>query len=74
MTNYLPQRNNIKDKAMKKYIEIVEREKEEVIKRLDVSDKSDRMIDRIESGININLNHDHFYTNQIESEVELPII
>jgi len=32
----------------------------EVIKRIDVSDKPDKLIDSIESGININLNHNEY--------------
>jgi len=57
---------------MKKYIEITAFEGNKVSRRIDVSDKGERGIDRIERGININLNHNEFYTNIVESEVELP--
>ena len=57
---------------MYKYLEVVD-DRNAVVKRLDVSDKSERSIERIENGININLNHSK-YTTQINiSEVELSI-
>ena len=59
---------------MKKYIEIIERETKKVEKRFDVSDKSERSIDRIELGMNINLNHTEYHTDLVVSETELPII
>lgn len=57
-----------------KYIEIKKYDDEKVVKRLDVTDKSDRDIDRIEKGMNINLNHDKYYTFSYESETEKPKI
>jgi|AntRauTorcE11897_2_1112592.scaffolds.fasta_scaffold00051_48 hypothetical protein len=57
-----------------KYIEIKDYDNDSVVKRLDVSDKSDRRIDTIESGIDINLNHDQYYTFSHDSEVELELI
>lgn len=46
---------------MRKYIEILTWS-DEVVKRMDVTGKSDRAIDRIEDGMNINLNHDEYHT------------
>lgn len=46
---------------MHKYIEILTWS-DEVVKRMDVTGKSDRAIDRIEDGMNINLNHDEYHT------------
>jgi hypothetical protein len=54
-----------------KYIEIKEYDSENVVKRLDVSGKTDRSIEKIELGMNRNLNHDQFYTRVYESEVKL---
>lgn len=36
------------------------------VKSVDVTGKSASQIDRVESGMNINLNHDRFYTELIE--------
>ena len=57
-----------------KYIEIIKLDNKEVVKRMDVSDSSERSIDRTEMGMNINLNHKEYMTNINESETELPII
>ena len=46
-------------------IEIVSYKTGKSVKTFDVSDKSERQIDKIDSGININLNHDKFYTRQL---------
>lgn len=59
---------------MYKYLEIIKDKNNEVVKRLDVTSKGERMIDKIENGMNINLNHDEYSTKLTESEVELPII
>ena len=56
---------------MYKYIEIIKFDNNAIIKRIDVSDSGSRSIDRIKSGININLNHDEFHTVIKESEIEL---
>lgn len=47
---------------MKKNIEIVEFETGKVVESIDVSNKSFKTIERIERGININLNHNSYYT------------
>ena len=57
-----------------KYIEIKTWEDGGVVKRLDVSSKSERQIEKIDSGMNRNLNHDQYYTCDYESEVKLDTI
>ena len=47
---------------MNKYLEIKEFGTDKVVKRFDVTRKHDRMIDKFYDGLNINLNHDKFYT------------
>ena len=47
---------------------------EDIALRMDVTDKSERSIEKIESGVNINLNHEKYYTRVTESETKLPII
>lgn len=59
---------------MYKYLEIVEDETEEVSLRMDVTNQSQRSIDKIERGMKINLNHKEFSTRQIESETKLKLI
>lgn len=59
---------------MYKYLEIVKDKGNEVVKRLDVSDKSERSIEKIENGMNINLNHNEYTVQYNESDVELPVI
>lgn len=59
---------------MKKYLEIISYKEKSVVKRLDVTNESERNIERIETGININLNHDEYYTWINESETVLEII
>ena len=59
---------------MKKYIETIHDITREVVKRLDVSNESDRSIDRIVRGFNINLNHNEYSVEVNESDVELEII
>lgn len=61
-------------KRLFKYIEIKEWEDGGVVKRIDVSSKSERQIEKIDSGMNRNLNHDQYYTCDYESEVELDSI
>ena len=59
---------------MFKYIEIVEYGDNQVAKRMDVSHKSDRMIEKIEDGIMINLNHDEFYVQSVETDEKLDVV
>ena len=48
--------------STKKYIAVISYDTEEVVKKIDVTGKSESQIDRIENGLNINLNHNKFYT------------
>ena len=57
-----------------KYLEVKSYDNGKVVKRLDVSNETDRSIDRIERGLNINLNHEAFYTFSYESEYKQDII
>lgn len=59
---------------MYKYLEIVKDKGNEVVKRLNVSDKSERSIEKIEKGMNINLNHNEYTVQYKESDTELPVI
>lgn len=61
-------------KIMYKYLEIVKDEGNEVVKRLNVSNKSERSIEKIENAMNINLNHNEYTVQYNESDVELPVI
>ena len=62
-----------KEVIMKTYIEIVRFEGNQVTHRIDVTGRGERGIERTEDGVNINLNHDKFYTKITESKVELPL-
>lgn len=53
------------------YIEIVEDQTEEVVKRIDVTNQSERNRERLERGMSINLNHNEFTIRVVESETEL---
>ena len=57
-----------------KYIEIRENTTKKVVQRNDVSNTSDRTIERIETGMNINLNHHKYHTESFLSKVELEVI
>lgn len=59
---------------MKKYIEIINDKTKEVHLRSDVTGKSDRYIDRVISGMSINLNHSEFSIITREYETEQPKI
>jgi len=58
---------------MKKYLQIIHKKSEIVIKRFDVTDKTERSIDRLEDAVNINLNHNEYKTDTKESETELEL-
>ena len=57
-----------------KYIEVKTYDDGGVVKRLDVSGKTDKSVDTIEAGMNRNLNHDQYYTFSYDSEFELDTI
>lgn len=56
----------------KKYIEIVERQGDIVVERMDVTGDSERSIGQIRSGISINLNHLEYLTRVREYDKEMP--
>lgn len=47
---------------MKSVIQVVEYKTKEVVEEIDVTGRSVRSIDRIDDGININLNHEEYFT------------
>lgn len=59
---------------MNTYIEIKSLENSEVVKRLDVTGKTDRQQEQIEMGMLRNLNRDKYYTFSYDSETKLPEI
>lgn len=59
---------------MYKYIEVINKSNKSVVNRFNMSEFPNKIIDRIEIELNINLNHDLFYINQNESITELELI
>jgi hypothetical protein len=57
-----------------KYIEIVEFKTKYIVKRIDVSLKTESQIEKIESGILINMDTDDYYVDTVKSNVELETI
>ena len=53
---------------MKYIVEVVRFENEEVVKRIECD--TERKADRVDDGLNINLNHEDFYTRIVEQEDE----
>ena len=45
---------------MYKYLEIVKDDTKEVVLRMNVTEKSERQIDKIWDGVSINLNHNEY--------------
>ena len=45
----------------KRVLRVVKTSTDEVVKEFDVSDKTERQIEKLEAGLLINLNHDEFY-------------
>lgn len=58
---------------MKKVIQVLSYEDDEIIHEVDVTGKSDQQIDRVENGMNINLNHNEYYTQVADIE-DRPLI
>ncbi len=56
---------------MIKYIEIVSYDTGKPVKRILMTSKSDRVINKIEKGLNINLHHRDYFTQVVESTKEL---
>ncbi len=53
---------------MKFYIEVIEYESGAVVSRMEAS--SERRAEKIDRGVNINLNHEDYYTRIVEEEEE----
>lgn len=64
----------VKIKSMYRYFEIIKDDTKEVVSRSDISNKSERQIDRIWDGASINLNHNEYSIQVTESETELPLV
>ena len=56
----------------KTYIEIIKMEGNIVVKRMDVTDRSERSREKVEAGVNINLNHNEFFTDVNTYPQEMP--
>lgn len=52
---------------MKYYVEVVKIEEDEVVERMGPH-SDERWAERIEDGVNINLNHEKYYTRVAEGE------
>jgi len=48
-------------------IEIVRYEDEEVVKTIECGDRTIRQVEKVDDGVNINLNHELYYTRIVES-------
>lgn len=55
-----------------KYVEIVRDKGNLVIKRIDVSGQGERAVNRVESGVGINLNHKEFTTRVQDYDTAQP--
>jgi hypothetical protein len=53
------------------YLEIVAYKGQEVIRRIDITDKSEPQIEKLDNGINRQMNHAEYYTFIRESDVKL---
>jgi flavin-binding protein dodecin len=51
---------------MAKYLAIISYETKEVVKKIDITGRSENSIDRIERGMLINMNKDDYYITEIE--------
>lgn len=49
-------------------IEIVEYATDKVVKTIDCHDKSERQVEKVDDGVNINLDHDRFYTRMVKNK------
>jgi hypothetical protein len=49
-----------------KKLQVVKYDGGDVVKEFDVTNKGEREIDRLDIGLNINLNHEEYYTRIVE--------
>ncbi|HEY3405399.1 MAG TPA: hypothetical protein VGK59_18570 [Ohtaekwangia sp.] len=59
---------SLETEPKRKYLEVLTFEDSKVVKRIDVTSKSNREIELIERGMNRNMNHDLYYTSVTGSE------
>jgi hypothetical protein len=59
---------------MNKYLEIVNIDTDEIVRRIDMSYESERKIERCIGGFEINLNHNQYYVHLNETEETLTLI
>jgi uncharacterized FlaG/YvyC family protein len=52
--------------AKRVVIEVVDNETGEVVKTIDVTSRSDREVEKIDSGLNINMNHERYFTRIVK--------
>jgi len=57
---------------MAKFVEVVSHETGEVIKRVDVSEKTDRMISKVMYGMAINMSEDFYTRLTIDTAMSTP--
>jgi hypothetical protein len=62
----------MKKKAERVFLEIVYSSNDVVARALDVTDRTTSQRERIEAGMNINLDHDRFYTRTTVREEKAP--
>ena len=55
------------------YIEIKRYDDDTAVARVDVSNSSERSVEQVERGMNINLNHSEYFTSVVNSEIELEL-
>lgn len=51
---------------MESYIEIIDKDTGEAVETVDVSGRSGRDAHKVQRGMNINLNHDRYYTRLVD--------
>jgi len=58
---------------MKHYLDIIDYNTTKCVKRFDVTGQTERQIDKLDRGVNINLNHEQYYTQEHKSNEELSL-
>lgn len=56
------------------YLEVVAYNGQEVVRRYDIKELSDRQIEKLDNGLNSKMNHAEYYTFIRESDFKLPVI
>lgn len=58
--------------SKRKYLEVVAFDGDRVVKRLDMTRKPERHVDKVDDGMNINLDHENYFTRIKEYDSEQP--